>query len=81
MFIAEIWRYPVKSMAGEQVKSARLTQVGIEGDRIIQVRNAHGRTVTSRTHPGLLGFTRRLTSTAIRSSLDGRGTIRKFSPL
>jgi hypothetical protein len=28
---------------------------GIDGDRRIQVRNAHGRTVTSRTHPGLPG--------------------------
>jgi uncharacterized protein YcbX len=56
MFISEIWRYPVKSMAGEQLQNARLTEFGIEGDRNIQVRNRQGRTVTSRTHPGLLGF-------------------------
>lgn len=55
MYVAEIWRYPVKSMAGEQLQSARLTASGIDGDRIIQVRNARGRTITSRTHPGLLG--------------------------
>ncbi len=56
MHISEIWRYPVKSMAGELLQSARLTPSGIEGDRIIQVRNAQGRTVTSRAHPRLLGL-------------------------
>jgi len=55
MYVAEIWRYPVKSMAGEQLQSAQLSPSGIDGDRVIQVRNAQGRTVTSRTHPGLLG--------------------------
>ena len=56
MYVKEIWRYPVKSMAGEQLETARLTPSGIEGDRIVQVRNKRGRTVTSRTHPNLLGF-------------------------
>ena len=56
MWVKEIWRYPVKSMAGEQLRSARLTPSGIEGDRVVQVQNAAGRTVTARTHPGLLGF-------------------------
>ena len=56
MYIAEIWRYPVKSMAGEQLQSARLTTMGIDGDRVVQVQNAHGRVVTSRTHPDLLGL-------------------------
>ena len=54
MYVAEIWRYPVKSMAGEQLQTAQLTPSGIDGDRVIQVRNSRGRTVTSRTHPGLL---------------------------
>jgi uncharacterized protein YcbX len=43
-------------MAGEPVPSALLTENGIEGDRLIQVVDGRGRTVTSRTHPGLLGF-------------------------
>ena len=54
----------MKSMAGEQLQSAQLTPSGIDGDRVIQVRNAHGRTITSRTHPGLLGH---------RGTLDGQG--------
>lgn len=56
MYIAEIWRYPVKSMAGEQLQSARLTDLGIDGDRVVQVQDARSHVVTSRTHPELLGF-------------------------
>ena len=54
MVIQEIWRYPVKSMAGELLKTADVTEHGISGDRIIQVRNASGRIFTARTRPGLL---------------------------
>jgi hypothetical protein len=54
MVIQEIWRYPVKSMAGELLKTADITEKGISGDRIIQVRNASGRIFTARTRPGLL---------------------------
>jgi uncharacterized protein YcbX len=64
MRVQEIWRYPVKSMAGEQLKSARLSPAGIDGDRVVQVRNARGRPVTARTHPALLGH---------RATLDASG--------
>jgi len=43
MFIEELWRYPVKSMAGEPLQTAELTEAGVRGDRIVQVRNAAGR--------------------------------------
>ncbi len=56
MYLKEIWRYPVKSMAGEQLQTARLTPLGLDGDRIVQVKNKLGRTVTARTHPSLLGL-------------------------
>jgi uncharacterized protein YcbX len=52
--LAEIWRYPVKSMAGEQLDEVEITEDGIPGDRVIQVRDAHGRTITSRSRPRLL---------------------------
>ena len=56
MYVSEIWRYPVKSMAGEMLQNARLTTSGIDGDRVVQVQDARGHTVTSRTFPGLLGL-------------------------
>lgn len=55
MRIAELWRYPVKSMAGEPLQRAELRVDGIVGDRVVQARNAHGRVVTARTRPALLG--------------------------
>jgi uncharacterized protein len=54
MWLSEIWRYPVKSMAGEQLQAAELTLAGIPGDRIVHVRDHRGRVVTSRSRPGLL---------------------------
>ena len=60
MKVSEIWRYPVKSMAGEQLERARITSLGIEGDRVVHVENGRGRFVTSRTHPRLLGHRARL---------------------
>ena len=55
MFVKEIWRYPVKTMAGETVERTPLGVHGIPGDRIVQARDASGREITSRTHPRLLG--------------------------
>ena len=54
MTIAGIWRYPVKSMAGERVASAQLTTAGLAGDRVVQVYDGRGRMVTARTFPRLL---------------------------
>ena len=54
MYLAEIWRYPVKSMAGERLERVTLGLAGIEGDRTIHVQNGRGRVVTARTHPKLL---------------------------
>ena len=55
MFIKELWRYPVKSLAGERVQEAKLTTLGIPGDRTIIVLH-RGRVATSRTYPKLLGL-------------------------
>lgn len=57
MRVAEIWRYPVKSLAGEQIDVAELHTDGIMGDRHVLVYNVQTRNViTSRTHPKLLGL-------------------------
>jgi len=53
--LAEIWRYPVKSMAGERLAAAELRKDGIEGDRVVQAWDERGRILTARTHPLLLG--------------------------
>ncbi len=56
MHVAELWRYPVKSLAGESLGAAEISADGIPGDRVIQVYDAGGRIVTSRTAPRLLGL-------------------------
>ena len=56
MYIAELWRYPVKSLKGEQIPQAEITPNGIPGDREIVVLNGAGRVVTSRSRPKLLGL-------------------------
>jgi hypothetical protein len=56
MRVAELWRYPVKSLAGEPLDTVDILLGGIPGDRVVQVYDARGRIVTSRTTPGLLGL-------------------------
>ena len=55
MRIAELWRYPVKSMAGEPLREAGIRRDGIAGDRVVHVRDPGGRVITSRSRPRLLG--------------------------
>jgi uncharacterized protein YcbX len=54
MKVAAIWRYPVKSMAGERVDSISIDTSGLAGDRIVQVYDRSGRLVTARKYPRLL---------------------------
>jgi MOSC domain-containing protein len=56
MQVGELWRYPVKSLRGELLEEAEVTELGIAGDRLVQVIRPRGRVFTSRTHPGLLGL-------------------------
>jgi hypothetical protein len=56
MRVAELWRYPVKSLAGERLDEALVTRDGIAGDRIVHVEDGRGRVVTARTHPRLLSL-------------------------
>ena len=56
MSVAELWRYPVKSLAGERLQRAVIGRDGIAGDRVVHVEDGRGRVVTSRTHPMLLGL-------------------------
>ena len=56
MFIKELWRYPIKSMAGERVRESSITLAGIPGDRATSVLDPGGRIITARTHHRLLGL-------------------------
>jgi uncharacterized protein YcbX len=55
MHVAELWRYPVKSMAGEPLQEALLGEDGVAGDRLLAVFGADGSVLTARTRPRLLG--------------------------
>src|SRR5262249_9628784 len=54
--VAELWRYPVKSMGGEQVPAVDVTTNGVAGDRVVQVWAGRNRVITARTAPKLLGL-------------------------
>lgn len=45
-----LWRYPVKSLAGEPIERAVLTPTGIPGDRIVHVRGPEGVRTSRRQH-------------------------------
>jgi len=53
--IKALWRYPVKSLAGEPLSHAVITSDGIPGDRLVQVYGPEG-VRTSRRHYRLLGL-------------------------
>jgi uncharacterized protein len=55
MQVRELWRYPVKTMAGERLKRVAVGPLGLEGDRIVHVEDADGHVITSRSHPRFLG--------------------------
>lgn len=53
MHIAGLWRYPIKSLSGEALRTAHLTDNGISGDRGIHVAGVDG-PLTGRTRHRLL---------------------------
>ena len=53
--LGQLWRYPVKSMAGEPLTNATLTDLGVPGDRLIWVRGPEG-VRTARREYQLLGL-------------------------
>lgn len=55
LHVGGLWRYPVKTLAGEAIEIAELTAHGIPGDRVVQVYGPEG-IRTSRRHYRLLGL-------------------------
>ncbi len=66
--VAEIWRYPVKSMAGERVATSPITAEGIAGDRRWALRDVETGKIVSAKRPGRWG---RLLEYA--ATIDDRG--------
>ncbi len=60
MRVVQIWRYPVKSLAGEPLRSARLESAGLPHDRryVLLDSDPHrpGKHLTARVAPQMLGF-------------------------
>lgn len=53
MFLSALWRYPVKSLGGEQLNASDLSLDGMAGDRLVHVHDSRG-PLTGRTRHGLL---------------------------
>jgi len=53
--VAELWRYPVKSMQGEQLDAADVSESGLTGDRAYAVVDEATGKVGSAKHPRLWG--------------------------
>ena len=67
MEISRIWSHPVKSMVGQRVESARLTMLGIEGDRHWAVRDLdRGGIRGAKRIGGLMRLTAERTGDAVR---------------
>jgi uncharacterized protein len=71
MRVAELWRYPVKSMRGEPLDAVDVRADGFVGDRLVHVVDGDGRLLTGRTRPGLLGLHATLGSGG-EALVDGR---------
>jgi uncharacterized protein len=56
MRVAELWRYPVKSLRGERLAAVDVGADGFPGDRLVHVRQQSGRVVTARFRHRLLGL-------------------------
>jgi uncharacterized protein YcbX len=72
MRIAELWRYPVKSLAGERLNEADLRDDGIAGDRIYQARRADGKIIDARAHPKMLALHATLAPPNLDLLIDGK---------
>jgi uncharacterized protein len=65
LYVAGLWRYPVKTLAGERLTTAAVGLDGISGDRAIWVVGPEG-VRTSRQHYRLLG---------LHGTLSGQGHV------
>jgi hypothetical protein len=73
MRVLELWRHPVKSIGGERIAEARITELGIDGDRRWGVvDDLTGHVLTARRAPRLLMATATLRDGApVITTADG----------
>ncbi len=79
--VAQIWRYSVKSLRGEQLEAVDVLADGLRGDRSTQVVDHKGARMTGRTAKRLLGIQSGLPAAASPRSTATRGTPTKRSDL
>ena len=76
--VAEIWRYPVKSMAGEKLASAELTGAGFAGDRrwalVDGTGNRAGKPLSIRQDERLMTYRARLKGDVVEVVTPGGQT-------
>jgi len=67
--VTEVWRYPVKSMAGERLETCMVTEQGLEGDRrwafIDRSPNRDGKWFNIKQHSPLMTYHARLAGRAL----------------
>ncbi len=68
-YVAELWRYPVKSMLGESVEAVEIETRGLVGDRLFALRDSAGKFGSGKTTrrfrriPGLFSYRAATTTT------------------
>jgi MOSC domain-containing protein len=76
--VAEIWRYPVKSMAGERLDSVALAETGVEGDRrwalVDGSANRAGKLLTGTEEKRLMTYHARLNGDNVEVVVPGGDT-------
>jgi uncharacterized protein YcbX len=76
--VSELARYPVKSMAGELLQTAAISNAGLEGDRVWALRDlSTGELTSAKTVPKLLRLSAALPGTA---HADGAAHVRVTFP-
>jgi uncharacterized protein YcbX len=73
--VAEVWRYPVKSMAGERLDSCQVAETGVEGDRrwalVDGSPNRAGKPLTIREEDRLMTYRARLAGGVVEVMAPG----------
>lgn len=70
--VAELWRYPVKSLGGERLDATSIGEHGIPGDRAYGILDvATGKVLTARREPGMLFATASWRDGEVEIVMDG----------